>query len=434
MHTKGTARQPAGESLRAAADWRARADGGLHAECGPIRRAAGPRQAGASCDRPRPRRAGGEGVKYVGICVSREASRACIVDSGGRVLGRAEFGSTAGAALGFLRAARGEHGEFVVGCRAEGRAWSRLHDACAAEGIEFKLGSARGAGTAPAAAGGAGRAGGGGSGGHDAEEIAGMLRRGAFPECHLGDRETRETRELARSAIALVQDRARACDRLRALLARHDFPLQAPIMHSAEALAQIRGAALGGRVDSTNAQRLVRQIEFYNREIGLAEDAVLREAARSKFAPQVRLLVSITGVDVCGATLLASEIDGIGRFSSPEKLVSMAGMCPVDGRSGDPPRRGRMKRLNANRRLQWLMIQAASEAVRSDGHLKEYYARVRKANGGGHAVAVTHVANKMLRCVWAMLSENRPCRYRNERLYQGKLARLDRAARKRLGR
>jgi len=42
-------------------------------------------------------------------------------------------------------------------------------------------------------------------------------------------------------------------------------------------------------------------------------------------------------------------------------------------------------------------------------------------------VAVTHVANKMLRIIWHMLRENRLYNERKERLYESKLKRMTHA-------
>ena len=358
-------------------------------------------------------------MKYIGIDIAKEINHACIMDYRGKVLDRSVFCNTTEASIGFLKATRKQHGKLVVGCEATGYMWSKLRDACAKERIEFKLGSPYKMRIIWMTANKNDKS--------DAEKIADLLRRDAFPACHLGDPETTSLRDLMRAVIALVHDRTRVCNRLRALLVKYDLRLRAAKIYSNKALTQIRGTTFGNHADNTNVHRLVKQIEFYNREIGLAEKEILREAANSKFAPQVRLLVSITGIDVYAAMLLAAEIDGISRFSTPRKLVSMMGMCPTVYQSGDSLRHGRMKKLDVNRKLNWIMIQVASVAARHDDHLKAYYEHVKKRHGGSHAIAAAHVANKMVRYMWAMLRNDEPYRYRNEDLYQGKLARLDRA-------
>lgn len=360
-------------------------------------------------------------MKYIGIDIAKETNHACIMDRKGKILDRAMFGNTAEGTRRFLKAARREHGKFVVGCEATGYMWAKLCDMCAKENVEFKLGSPYKMRIIWMSSNKNDK--------NDAEKIADLLRRDAFPACHLGDQETRALRDMMRAIIALVQDRTKVCNRLRALLVKYDLRLKATKIYSNKAITQLRGTTLGNHVDNTNIQRLVKQLEFFNREIGLAEKDVLREAANSKFAPTVRRIVSMTGVDAYSALLISAELDGIDRFSDPKKIISTVGMCPSVHQSGDSLRHGGMKKLDVNRKLNWIMIQVASVAVRYDDHLKKYYEHVKKRHGGKHVIAVTHVANKMLRIMWAMERDHTLYWYRNEKLYQSKLAKLDKAMR-----
>ena len=71
--------------------------------------------------------------------------------------------------------------------------------------------------------------------------------------------------------------------------------------------------------------------------------------------------MSMTRIDYVEMPL-ASEIDGIGGFASPKKLVSWAGMCPTVHQSGNTMYHGRMKE-DPNRKVYWVLIQAAHVAV-----------------------------------------------------------------------
>ena len=358
-------------------------------------------------------------MKYIGIDIAKEINHACIMNYKGEVLDRAVFSNTAEGAHAFLKAVRRQHGKFVVGCEATGNMWIKLCNASIKEGIEFKLGSPHKMRIIWMSSNKNDK--------NDSEKIADLLRRNAFPACHVGDQETRAIRDMMRANIALVRDRTRVCNRLRALLVKYDLRLDAAKIYSNKALTQLRNTTLGNHVDNMNVQRLVKQVEFYNREIGLAEKEILREAANSKFASNVRLLVSMTGIDVYAAMLLAAEIDSVERFGTARKLVSTMGLCPTVHQSGDSLWHGRMKKLDVNRNLTWIMIQVANVAVMHDDYLKAYYERVKKAHGGSHKIAITHVANKMVKMMWAMLRKNEVYRHRNDRLYQSKLAKLDKA-------
>ena len=91
----------------------------------------------------------------------------------------------------------------------------------------------------------------------------------------------------------------------------------------------------------------------------------------------------MTGIDYYAAMLLASEIDGIGRFASPKKLVSWAGMCLTVHQSGNTMYHGRMKK-DSNRKVNWVLIQAAHVAVLYDGRMRDYYERMKKTHPQQH--------------------------------------------------
>ena len=209
-------------------------------------------------------------MKYIGIDIAKENNHACIMDYKGNVLDRTMFGNTAEAIRGFLKAARKKYGKFVVGCEATGYMWVKLASVCSKDNVEFKMGSPYKMRIIRMTSNKNDR--------KDAEKIADLPRRDAFPACHLGDEETRSLRDMMRAIIALVQSRAAVCNRLRALLAKYDLRLDAHHIYSNKAPTQLRGTTLGNHVDNTNIQRHI-ETEFYNREIGLAEREVLIEAA-----------------------------------------------------------------------------------------------------------------------------------------------------------
>ena len=56
------------------------------------------------------------------------------------------------------------------------------------------------------------------------------------------------------------------------------------------------------------------------------EKKVSSQAVKNK---DVKILMSMTGIDYFSAMLITSEIGDITRFSDPSKLVSWAGLCPT---------------------------------------------------------------------------------------------------------
>ena len=78
----------------------------------------------------------------------------------------------------------------------------------------------------------------------------------------------------------------------------------------------------------------------------------------------------------------------------------------------------------SNRRVNWIMIQAANVAVRYDDRLKWFYQNAKTRHGGNHPIAITHVANKMVRIIWKMLTAKEPHESRNADRYARKMKRM----------
>jgi transposase len=76
----------------------------------------------------------------------------------------------------------------------------------------------------------------------------------------------------------------------------------------------------------------IEQIDFLTGEIKNIESKIRIEASNNE---SVKILMSMTGVNYFSAMIISSEIGDINRFSSPQKLVSWAGLCPSVHQSGN---------------------------------------------------------------------------------------------------
>ena len=78
----------------------------------------------------------------------------------------------------------------------------------------------------------------------------------------------------------------------------------------------------------------------------------------------------MTGIDYFSAMMISCEIGDLNRFSSPQKLVSWAGLCPSVHQSGNSLYMGRMK--DGNKKVRWILIEAANTASRTDDRLRNF--------------------------------------------------------------
>ena len=164
----------------------------------------------------------------------------------------------------------------------------------------------------------------------------------------------------------------------------------------------------------------IEQVECLKRLIGGVDAEISRRASIDE---DVRLLLSLTGVNVYSALLIKSEIGDIRRFPNYKKLIAWAGLAPSLYQSGNVERRGHITK-QGSRLLRWVLVECARSAVRHDVRLGEFYERVRRRRGEQKALVA--VAAKMLKIMWFMLIRRESYQSRNERLYGVKLNRLSR--------
>jgi transposase len=74
-----------------------------------------------------------------------------------------------------------------------------------------------------------------------------------------------------------------------------------------------------------------------------------------------------------------------------------------------------------NKKIRWILIQAANTAARTDDRLRKFYIRIAKRHG--HNNAITHVANKIT-IIWYMLVNKKLYNERKQNLYETKLKRI----------
>ena len=235
-------------------------------------------------------------------------------------------------------------------------------------------------------------------------------------ECYIAPIQIRENRSLLRLRTNLVQDRTRVMNRVHSLLDKYDVKCDYDNIFGVKGTRWLQGLKLSDN-DEILIHEYVTQIEFLNTEIQNIESKIICEASKNE---SVKILMSMTGIDYFSAMMIASEIGDITRFSTPEKLVSWSGLCPSIRQSGNSLYMGRMK--YGNKKVRWILIQAANTAARKDDRLRRFYLRIAKRHG--HHIAITHVANKMITIIWHMLVNKKLYNERKQSLYETKLKRI----------
>ena len=108
----------------------------------------------------------------------------------------------------------------------------------------------------------------------------------------------------------------------------------------------------------------------------------------------------------------------------------MSGFCPSISESGDVSRMNRIKKQDTNGLVNWAICEAAQIAVMHDPKMALVYEAVKRRHAGKHPLGIVAVGNKMVTIMWHILHTQTPYKSRNEAMYQRKLNKIKRAARK----
>jgi transposase len=162
----------------------------------------------------------------------------------------------------------------------------------------------------------------------------------------------------------------------------------------------------------------LREIGFLQEEIECIDSKL---AGIAKDDKNVRLLITIPGVDYYSALAILSEIGDIRRFPDAKKLTSYAGLVSSTRRSNKIIRHGHITKEGPEI-LRWILICDTHAAVKREGKLNRFYKRLSKRIGANKAIVAT--ARKMLVIIYHMLVNQSPYEERDDDLTYRKFQRM----------
>ena len=211
----------------------------------------------------------------------------------------------------------------------------------------------------------------------DAERLALLLRGDLLPTVWIPPAALREARELVRHRIQLVWVRGVVRNRLQAMLARRN-----------------RQPTSGKSWLTQRGQQELRQLPLTEAPSRIREDcAVLLPTldaqirrldaelvARWGGDPRVQRLMTIPGIGPFIAIVLVLELGDIHRFAHAKQVASYVGLTPRVRSSAGRVRAGHISK-EGNRLLRWVLVLAATQAIRRPGPLRTWFHAVKKRRG-----------------------------------------------------
>jgi transposase len=187
----------------------------------------------------------------------------------------------------------------------------------------------------------------------------------------------REARELIRHRIQLVWLRGVIRNRLQAMLARRNLQPT-----SGKSWLTQRGQRELQQLPLTDTPSRIREdcatlLPTLDTQIRRLDTEL---SARWGRDPRVQRLTTIPGIGPFIAIVLVLELGDIQRFASAKRVASYVGLTPRVRGSAGRVRAGHITK-EGNRLLRWVLVLAATQAVRRPGPLRTWFHAVKKRRG-----------------------------------------------------
>jgi transposase len=254
----------------------------------------------------------------------------------------------------------------------------------------------------------------------DAGTLASLHAAGYLPEIWTPDAATERMRRLVARRYQVVRHRTRLKNEVHAILHAHLIP-RCP--HADLFNRRGRDWLARQAVPDDERRAIERHVDELDR---LGEDLAMldREIAQSTLDdPAIRRLITITGVNLTVAAGLMAAIGDIGRFKSPQKLVSYVGLNPRVRQSGlGAAHHGRISKVGRSH-ARAMLVEAAWAAAKTPGPLHAFFVRIRARQG--HQVAAVALARKLTVLCWHLLTKDEDYLWARPALIASKLRAME---------
>jgi transposase len=251
----------------------------------------------------------------------------------------------------------------------------------------------------------------------DAHILAQLLRTDFIPEVEMPGEKTWELRQLVSHRMLLARKRTAVRNAIHSILNRK-------LLHCPHSeLFSLVGRRWMLQQQYTKIERfmLENNLSLFDelvRDIQAVEEKMIAIASREL---DVKLLMTIPGVNVTVAIGMMATIGDVGRFATPDKLASYFGLVARVHQSADHCYHGRITKEGSSS-ARWLAVEAAQTLAQMSSPLAASYHRIKRKRG--HNVAVVALARKLVVLAWHILSNQEPYRYAPVARTRQKLRRL----------
>jgi transposase len=192
----------------------------------------------------------------------------------------------------------------------------------------------------------------------DALMLARYLRAGELTPVTIPDARDEALRDLSRAREDAVRARLKARQQLNALLLRHGRRYEGRTRWT-----QAHERYLGEVSFAHAAQNLAyaeyrAAVHDANERVARLEEALREQVEDWRFAPLLRALMTLKGIDFVAAATLLTELGDLARFAHPKELMSYLGLVPSEYSTGESRRLGKITKAG-NGHVRRVLIESA---------------------------------------------------------------------------
>jgi transposase len=149
----------------------------------------------------------------------------------------------------------------------------------------------------------------------DSKILAHLLRADLIAECYVPPKDVRLARALLSHRVNITREQTRIKNRIHSLLDKYDLDCEYDDIFGAHGMRWLHTLHLNGH-DHEILQSLLRQLEFQQDEEAKANSTIAKDAPHNQYVP---IIMSMSGFDYYGASVLAAYIADISKFPSPSR-------------------------------------------------------------------------------------------------------------------
>lgn len=325
-------------------------------------------------------------ASYCGVDLHARTMFLCVLDSHGTVRLKKNLPAQP---QPFLQALAPYRDDILVGCECV-HTWYWLADTCREHAIPFALGHAFGIKAVHASK--------TKSDAHDAEVLARLLRGGNFPLAYAYPKERRGLRDLLRTRLQLVRQRAELYGHIHTVRRQLGLPgVGSDVKYKSK-----RDAIADDIPDEHCHRGVTARLNLLgplDTEIRRLETDIAR-AADEHVPAELAALQTIPGVGPILSLTIVLEIDTVERFDSRQQFCSYARLVtPKQESGGKIVGVGNAKAGNAW--LKWAFSEAAVLSAQKDERMNRVLERLKAKHGAGRGLSV--FAHKLGRVAYHLL-------------------------------